>query len=77
MATSVVNIGGFLGTAIMQPMVGRAIDIAHSAHADTALRMSDYRAGIFILAGFSLMGLIATLFVRETYCRYADTGQID
>ena len=72
MATSVVNIGGFLGTAIMQPLVGWAIDRAHSAHADTPLVMGDYRIGIAILAGFTLMGLIATLFVRETYCRYAD-----
>jgi sugar phosphate permease len=77
MATSVVNIGGFLGTAIMQPLLGRAIDIAHSGHADTSLGMSDYRVGIAILTGFALMGLIATLFIRETYCRYADTGQID
>ena len=77
MATSVVNIGGFLGTAIMQPLVGKAIDLAHSSHADTPLIMSDYRVGMAILAGFTLMGLVATLFIRETYCRYADTGRID
>jgi sugar phosphate permease len=77
MATSVVNIGGFLGTAIMQPLVGWAIDRAHSGHADTPLAMGDYRFGIAIMAGFTLMGLLATLFIRETYCRYADTGQID
>ena len=77
MATSVVNIGGFLGAAIMQPLVGRAIDIAHAAHADTSLGMGDYRVGIAVLAGFTLMGLIATLFIRETHCRYADTGQVD
>jgi sugar phosphate permease len=77
MATSVVNIGGFLGAAIMQPLVGKAIDFAHSGHADTPLGMGDYRAGMFILTGFTLMGLVATLFVRETYCRYADTGQVD
>jgi sugar phosphate permease len=77
MATSVVNIGGFLGAAIMQPLVGKAIDIAHSGHADTPLQMSDYRAGLAILTGFALMGLIATLFIRETYCRYPDNGQVD
>jgi len=77
MATSVVNIGGFLGAAIMQPLVGWAIDRAHSSHADTSLGMGDYRAGIAILAGFTLMGLVATLFIRETYCRYADTGEFD
>ena len=77
MATSVVNVGAFLGTAIMQPLVGWAIDHAHSGLGDTPLGMSDYRAGLAILIGFALTGLVATLFIRETYCRYADTGQID
>lgn len=73
MATSVVNTGGFLGTAIMQPLVGWAIDQAHSGKGSAPLALGDYQAGIAILLGFSLMGLIATLFIRETYCRYADS----
>jgi sugar phosphate permease len=70
MATSVVNMGSFLGAAIMQPVVGWAIDHARQGAAVSA--PGDYQAGIAILAGFSLMGLIATLFVRETYCRYVN-----
>jgi sugar phosphate permease len=70
MATSVVNIGAFMGGAILQPLVGWAIDYAHATHIDSALGLSDYQPGIAILAGFALMGLLATLFVRETYCRY-------
>ncbi len=70
MATSVVNIGGFLGTAIMQPLVGWAIDRAHATSGDVAFGLSHYQAGIGILLGFSLLGLVATLFIRETYCRY-------
>ena len=66
MATSVVNTGGFLGTAIMQPLVGWAIDHAGGAEAGLA----GYQVGIAILLGFALMGLIATLFIRETYCQY-------
>jgi sugar phosphate permease len=77
MATSVVNVGAFLGTAIMQPLVGWAIDHAHSGLGDTALGMDDYRAGLGILVGFALTGLVATLFIRETYCRYAANGNID
>ncbi|MCX7193535.1 MAG: MFS transporter [Proteobacteria bacterium] len=69
MATSVVNIGGFLGTAIMQPLVGWAIDHSHAAAGTTG--SGNYQSGIAILLGFSLMGLIATLFIRETWCRYA------
>ncbi len=70
MATSVVNIGGFMGTAIMQPLVGWAIDRAHASRGGSALALVDYQAGIAILLGFSLAGLLATLFIRETYCRY-------
>ena len=72
-ATSVVNVGAFLGTAIMQPLVGWAIDHAHAGMGDTPLGLIDYQSGIAILMGFSLMGLLATLFIRETYCKYTDT----
>jgi sugar phosphate permease len=70
MATSVVNTGAFFGTAIMQPLVGWAVDHAHSGGSATPLILADYHGGIAILMGFSLMGLVATLFIRETYCRY-------
>lgn len=70
MATSVVNIGAFLGTAIMQPLVGWAIDRAHLDAGIAPLALSDYKYGIVILMGFSLMGLVATFFIRETNCRY-------
>lgn len=70
MATSVVNIGAFLGTAILQPLVGWAIDRAHLDAGIAPLALSDYRYGIGIMMGFSLMGLVATFFIRETNCRY-------
>lgn len=70
MATSVVNIGGFLGTAIMQPLVGWAIDRAHQDVGIAPLALSDYQYGIGILLGFSVIGLVATFFIRETNCRY-------
>lgn len=70
MATSVVNIGAFLGGAILQPLVGWAIDLAHAGVAGEPLSLGDYQAGIAILLGFSLMGMAATLFIRETYCHY-------
>lgn len=67
MATSVVNIGGFLGTGIMQPLAGWAIDLARH---DGARSLADYQAGLGIMFAFSLLGLAAALFVRETHCRY-------
>jgi hypothetical protein len=69
MATSVVNVGAFLGTAIMQPLVGWAIDHAHAGEVNAPLGLNDYQHGISIMLGFSVMGLIATLFVRETHCK--------
>jgi sugar phosphate permease len=68
MATSVVNTGGFLGTAIMQPLVGWAID--QSAHGTTVRSLADYQSGIAIMLVFSLLGWVAVLFIRETNCRY-------
>jgi len=70
MATSMVNIGAFLGTAILQPLVGWAIDRAHQAPGNTATGLETYQAGMAIFLGFAVMGLISILFVRETYCRY-------
>ncbi len=68
MATSVVNTGGFLGTAIMQPLVGWAIDLSHAPKHTLA----DYQLGLSILLGFSLLGLLSAFLIRETYCRYQD-----
>ena len=70
MATSVVNIGAFLGTAILQPLVGWAIDRSHDGMGAIPSGLSSYHSGLAILTGFSLTGLIASLFIRETYCRY-------
>lgn len=71
MATSVVNTGAFFGTGILQPLAGWMIDRAAGAHpASAAHTLADYQAGIGLMLAFALMGLIATLFVRETYCRY-------
>lgn len=72
MATSVVNVGGFLGTAILQPLVGWAVDQAHGANPGAALGLADYRAGMAILLGFAVFGLISALLVRETFCRYLE-----
>jgi len=70
MATSVVNTGGFLGTGILQPLVGWAIDLAQREHGSAVRSLADYQAGLAILLGFALMGLVAALFIRETHCRY-------
>ena len=32
--------------------------------------LDDFRLGLAVLLGFSLMGLGSTLFVKETFCRH-------
>jgi len=63
MATSVANTGAFLGTGILQPLVGRSIDLSGS-----------YTAGLWILFGFAAIGFVGALRIRETYCRYVAGG---
>jgi len=58
MATSVANTGAFLGTGILQPLVGRSFDIS-----------GNFQSGLWILFGFSVVGVIGALRIRETYCR--------
>lgn len=70
MATSVVNTGGFLGTGILQPLAGWAIDVAQRESGATALTLAEYQAGMGIMFGFACLGLVAAFFVRETRCRY-------
>lgn len=71
MSTSVVNIGAFLGTAILQPFVGWAIDHVRTGVSVSNLQIvGNYQAGLSIMFVFSLLGLFGTFFIRETFCRY-------
>lgn len=66
MATSVVNTGVFLGTGILQPLVGWTIDRAGQAAGAAA----QYRPGMEIFFACAVAGFAGSLRVRETYCRY-------
>ena len=56
-AMAVVNTGVFLGPTLYQPLVGWVLDRA------------GFRAGLAVLAAFAATGVLAALFVRETWCR--------
>lgn len=66
MATSVVNTGVFLGTGILQPLVGWTLDRTGTAQGTAA----QYQLGILIFLVCVLAGFVGSLRVRETYCRY-------
>ena len=72
MATSVVNVGVFLGPAVLQPLVGWAMDRGWDGTLAEGARLyapSAYATGLIFLAAAAAVGAIATLFVRETGCR--------
>ena len=60
-ATSVVNVGIFLGTGILQPWVGWVLDRGRAA-GDLA---GAWDRGILLLAGAAAFGALMTLVVRE------------
>ncbi len=71
MATSLVNTGAFLGAAVLQPLVGWAIDHAGNGTAMAPMApLARYQAGIWVLLGFAAIGWLASFGLRETYCRY-------
>ncbi|HVK53788.1 MAG TPA: MFS transporter [Burkholderiales bacterium] len=72
MATSVVNTGMFLGAAIMQPLVGWVMDLFWDGATRDGVRFyseGNYQAALLLLFGFSALGTIASLFIRETNCQ--------
>jgi MFS family permease len=68
MATALVNTGCFLGPALIQPLVGWVLDWSGSA-VPRAHSADDWQRGLWVILGFSLFGLAAALFVRETHAR--------
>jgi sugar phosphate permease len=76
-AISVVNAGGFLGTTILQPLVGWVLDWSSGSSLPApagaaAIRPygpEDFRWGMAVMGAFALLGLVSAFFVRETFCR--------
>jgi sugar phosphate permease len=63
-ATSLVNTGGFLGTALFQPLVGWVLD-----HFRAGATLEAYRSAAAVLAAIALFGVVAGFRLRETGCR--------
>jgi sugar phosphate permease len=78
MATSVVNTGAFLGAAVLQPLVGWAMDQGWDGRLLAGARVyseRNYQTGLGIMLGFAIVGLIGAMFIRETNCRYITISQ--
>jgi MFS family permease len=72
MATSVVNVGVFLGPAILQPAVGWLMERTWDGRMEAGVRIysaTDWKNGLLLLTVAAVAGWFATLLVRETGCR--------
>lgn len=73
MATSVVNTGVFLSVALLQPLVGWAMDLNWDGRMADGVRLysaANHRLGVGILFGVAVAGFLGALGVRETRCRH-------
>ena len=64
MATSVVNTGAFLGTGLLQPLLGWILD-----QSGPVAPLTSYRPVIGVLLLMALLGCIGAWRTRETWCR--------
>lgn len=72
MSTSIANVGGFFGAAVMQPLVGWLMDRVWEgtmANGVRAYSLSDFRFGLSVVVALAFFGLLAAFFVRETRCK--------
>lgn len=65
MSTSVVNIGGFFGAAILPPIIGRIID----KYGSTMTPVELYHKAFMYCFVSAAIGFIFTFLIKETNCR--------
>ena len=73
MATSVVNTGVFLSVALLQPLVGWAMDLGWDGRMADGVRLysaANHQLGVGILFGVAVAGFLGAFGVRETRCRH-------
>ncbi|WP_265944833.1 MFS transporter [Dechloromonas sp. A34] len=72
MSTSVANMGGFLAGALLQPLVGWAMDLGWQGDMVGGARFYDvatWRSGVALVALAAIFGAASCWWVRETRCR--------
>lgn len=72
MSTSVTNMGGFLGGALLQPLVGWVMDLSWDGKMVDGVRIyapADFKYGLLVMAAVAWFGAMAAWRTRETRCR--------
>jgi len=67
MAIAIANIGGFVASGVLQPLVGWVVDSGAGVVAGGSA--DAYRLGIGVLVAWSLIGIFAACRITETRCR--------
>ena len=72
MATSVVNVGVFVGAGALQPLFGAMLDLHWDGRIVEGVRIyadADYHRGMALMTAAAVLGFLANLPIRETGCR--------
>lgn len=77
-AVAVVNLGGFLGAALSQGSLGAVLDARWAGVLVDGARvypLEAYRTAFALCAGFILVSMLVTLFMRETHGRQVSSAE--
>jgi sugar phosphate permease len=72
MGIAVVNTGSFLGAAVVQPAFGALLDLTWDGTIVDGVRKysaGDYTNGLMLCYVLAVMAVVASFYLRETYCR--------
>lgn len=72
MSTSVANMGGFLASALLQPLVGWVMDQGWTGDLVGGARAYDaatWQNGVLVVTVCAMLGALATWWIQETRCR--------
>ncbi len=67
-----LNIGGFLGPSVLQPLMGYVLDLNWSGRLENGIRIysqAAYSRALSLCAAAVLIAVISTFFIKETNCR--------
>jgi MFS family permease len=77
--TGLVNGMTVASGALLQPLIGGLLDALWDGKMVGGVRVyeaADYRLAFVSLIAWTIMGLLASLYLRETYCRPAETPSV-
>jgi nitrate/nitrite transporter NarK len=70
--TGVCNMGMEMGPLILQPVIGRVLDLRWDGLSENGIRIYDlsaYHVAFIAMIGLSLLGTMIIPFAKETYCQ--------